>query len=99
MCIMHDWVALLYSRNWHDIVHQLDFKKGMFFKKGKKEARPANQPGGGRGAQAVFAAGLRPVLLRVWSVDLSMPPRWNLEALVAVGRCWDVREVAWLDRV
>ena len=32
---MHDWVTLLYSRNWHNTVNQLHSNK-IFFKKRKK---------------------------------------------------------------
>ena len=30
---MYDWVTLLYSRNWHNIINQLYFNKKYFFKK------------------------------------------------------------------
>ena len=30
---MYDWVPLLYSRNWHNIVNQVYFNKKNFFKK------------------------------------------------------------------
>ena len=33
---MYDWITLLYSRNWHDIVNQPYFNKNKIIK-GKKQ--------------------------------------------------------------
>ena len=29
VCVWCDWVTLLYSRNWHNIINQLDFDKTL----------------------------------------------------------------------
>ena len=44
-CIyIYDWIALLYSRNWHNNVNQLDFNKSILkIKKGKGLIRITKQ--------------------------------------------------------
>ena len=42
---MYDWVALLYSRNWHNIVNQLYFN---LKKKGKKQKKTHSRQGGSK---------------------------------------------------
>ena len=35
---IHDWVNLLYRRNWHNIVNQLYFNKKIYIKKNESDS-------------------------------------------------------------
>ena len=37
MCVWYDWVTMLYSRNWHNIVNQLYFNLKTVSKNLKKK--------------------------------------------------------------